>query len=302
MRVVAAALVVCALAARRADAGARLDVAPGACALERLPDRVRALGGAPDAAGARVVRVSTEADGDGVIARVSLDDTRGVRTVRATDCAHLTEAVALVIAVALARDPEPPPAPPADAPLPPIAPLAPPSNSISARIATSPRTPLAVAASFASSIGRAGDRWTETFAIGARVRRGARSLGLELAVQAPDRIAIGSSSHVEVSTTAITIAPCAHHGRALACALVSAGWLTGRGDGLMDARTITRPVIAAGARLGWEVPLSPRVDVTAQLGVRGNVTSTRFLVDQRPVWSSARVEAAAAVGLIAHFP
>lgn len=61
----------------------------------------------------------------------------------------------------------------------------------------------------------------------------------------------------QISTSQIlgSVVPCFHYGLAIGCGVISAGALRASGEGLVDSKKATLPSLAAGARLGLELPL-----------------------------------------------
>jgi len=107
---------------------------------------------------------------------------------------------------------------------------------------------------------------------------------------------------IEVLRTELSISPCIHRGAFAVCGLASGGVIRGAANNLRDARTAYSPVLSAGARLVWEHAVSDRFALRLHVDAEGLLTTTRFDVDQMVVWTTPRFEAAAGVGVLAHFP
>jgi hypothetical protein len=138
-------------------------------------------------------------------------------------------------------------------------------------------------------------------ALGARLRRGELSAEVVAAMQTADELAAGPG-HVTIGLTAFTTAVCAHMRSFAACATATGGWWTGRGEALFDASTVRLPYIAAGMRVGWAYPMSARFSVELAAGVEVGLTTSRFLVDQMPIWTSPRLSANGTVAAIVQIP
>ena len=60
--------------------------------------------------------------------------------------------------------------------------------------------------------------------------------------------------------------------------------------------------MTAGLRIAWERPVTGRIAIRAHLDAAALLTTTRFDIDDMPVWTSPRVEVLAGLALLAHFP
>lgn len=279
-----------------ADAVARLAPSPhAACDLAALAPTVSGLVGrdvfVEDAP--LVIRIAVAAQGDRRAARVELverERVTGVRTLEAATCDELVAAMSVVLSLAL-RDREiavDEPAPQAVERTAVVATIAPPQiNQLDASIS--------------AAGGAAGDAWDLALVPGVRVSRGARSLGLDVELRAPDEVAAGAG-RVRVSTIAITLVPCLRRRSIAGCGVVSTGWTRAAGEGLFDERVVRIPLFAAGARAEWEPFAFGRFAGQARAEVRANVHAAEFLVDQMPVWTSRRIEGWLGIGVVARIP
>jgi hypothetical protein len=140
---------------------------------------------------------------------------------------------------------------------------------------------------------------------GLEARIGARRGELSLAVEGRADFAASqalSSGGVSASLLVASLVPCAHWRNLAACALASAGVLRAAGHGLVDARQVSDPWLALGARLGGEVPLRGPLFVTAHLDAVAPLVQTELKVGEAVVWTTPAVAFAAALGLAVAFP
>src|SRR5258705_517074 len=135
-----------------------------------------------------------------------------------------------------------------------------PGDQVTAR----PTTMLGAVAS--AAVGPSSNGWQQQITLGARVRRGAASLELAGGVQRPRELAV-AGGRVHVSTASVTAVPCAVAGAASACALLTVGRITGRGDHLPGATTERMSFAALGGRLAWERALGPAFGVRVAIDV-----------------------------------
>ena len=276
----------------------RLDVTGDGCDLTELERQVSAIVGRdPFAPSARAsILIGTSANPTGVSARAWFEngdgERRGPRTVEAATCDELVDALALIIAMALPPVEAPPSRPPVLG--------APTALGLEVReeLVRTRRTQLIVAA--AGGISTVG--WKQQLILGARTKRHAHSLGLELRLDAPSEIEVTMSSHVDVWKSVISVSPCLHAGPVGVCGIASAGVIRGSGTGLVDARTAFSPTVAVGARLTWEHPFTRLLSLRLHLDAEVGVTRTRFDVSHMPVWASNRFEVWGGAGVIALIP
>ncbi|HEY5927409.1 MAG TPA: hypothetical protein VIV11_37250, partial [Kofleriaceae bacterium] len=137
---------------------------------------------------------------------------------------------------------------------------------------------------------------------GARVRRGRMSLGLELQLVAPLSLDAGDGATVRVSQYGVDAAPCFHVSRFALCGLATAGVIGGAGDQLAHATSVWRPALAVGARVEASVPVLPRVALRLHVDALQALTSSRFTVDEMPVWTSEPRQLWVGGGVQAVFP
>jgi hypothetical protein len=299
-----------ALAATAAAAGpVQLETAGDACGLDGLDAQIERLA-PPDLASTAKVRVEVTRGTDGFVGETWFPDRAeiGRRTVNAATCDQLVDSIALVIAMALPgatapiADPPPPVTPPPVAP-PRARPRA--SHIETAVVANAEPAPprdsrydLYIAGG--SSISASGLR--TQLILGARTRRGASSLGVELRGDAPEDRVISPIASIQILRAELTATPCLHAGGFAGCAVASLGTFHGSGRRLYAARRAFAPLVSAGVRIGWEHELSDRLAARVYFDAQALVTTTKFDVDNMPVWESQRVEGSGGVSLLAHFP
>lgn len=294
-----------------------------------------------DPAAAWVVDVRIERRGDDVAAVVRLVDPDGIahgeRAVEAKSCTALSASVALVIAMALAQSlPEPVAAAPVDeaTPLrvePPVEPVAPPPVQearrvepvalprvddaprverprvveplVSAPVESQAGTPVSGRPARFGVLGgmASNERGLPAVLLGARYRRGARSISLELGVHAADSRAIAPGT-IAISRRDLAAVPCHHFGAVAACVPAVAGVFEGRGEGLPVTRQATTPFVTVGGRLAWESQLARWVALRVHVEVDALLTRNHFLVDDMSVWSAGAVEAHGGMSFVANIP
>lgn len=316
------------LVARTAVAGpARLEIVGNACDLHGLEAQIAQLAGEDpfEPRAPAVVRIATSTVGHAISARVTLDDDSGhllgTRTIAAASCRELVKSLAVVVAMALPvveRATTVQPVAPAPRPPPPAPPLPPPPSAVSARAPRAPGAADATAALVASATPRrraaeldvlvagaaaaAGGASHGQLILGTRWRRGARSLTLELRTETPTQLRTTTMTGIDLLRAELAISPCLHVGQFAGCAVAAAGAFRGSGVRLTERRSATRPLLSAGLRLTWEHHVTGAVAVRLHAEADALLTTTRFDIDDMPVWTSSRYEALAGAGLLARFP
>lgn len=235
----------------------------------------------------------------------------GPRTVTATSCTDLLDSVAVVIAMAVSG-----PAGPTEAMDPAPAEEPPPTSAPDALGSSTLAPEATLAVTHAVTVQRpsplsidgyiAGARSTtssasEQLQLGARLKRGAASISLQIGAGVPDEVQVTTTGKVTITQAELTVAPCAHFKSLSGCALLSAGVLHGSGESLYGARVVSVPTAATGLRVGWEHFFTDNVAFRLHLDGRAMLTTVTFDVDYMPVWQSSRFEGSAAVGLLARF-
>jgi hypothetical protein len=136
---------------------------------------------------------------------------------------------------------------------------------------------------------------------GASLRGGNLSLGLEGRADLP----ASTSLRVGEASTALLVAsllPCVHLRMVATCALVTAGALRAAGRGLVDARQVTLPYAALGARLAVAIPFTARLSLALHGDLSAPITKTELQVDGAAVWAAPMLSVALGLGVAATFP
>jgi hypothetical protein len=258
-----------------------------------------------------VANLATDPAG-GFVARIQLIDERGVaygtRVFHADrDCADLVDTVALAIAIAidprsLAPRPATAPAPaqaapPAPAPEPREPPREPPANSLPAP----PGVPvtfdgvvgLVASAGVAPTLAMGG-------AIGAVVRWRRVSLEIDGRVDAPASVPAQGGGRVSTWLASLTVAPCAHAGVLVACALAQGGAMRASGDETGGTDTWVN-WWAAGARFGVTTPLSERIAFRLRSDLVANLEPQRLDLNRIRAWTAPPMAESLGADLVGHF-
>lgn len=114
----------------------------------------------------------------------------------------------------------------------------------------------------------------------------------------------GMLEGVELSTSRFvgTVAPCGHAGYFVGCALAEVGPIWGTvtgGDVIPNTRKTL--YVAAGGRIGAEVPLAPHLALRPAVDLLLAIQPTGFRIDGARRWETPTVAAGLGVGLLASF-
>ncbi|CAN5861825.1 hypothetical protein BH11MYX2_BH11MYX2_34520 [soil metagenome] len=264
----------------------------GACNVEGLAAAANTL--APPAARPVTAAISTSRADGHVEATVSLSTADGTsaRAVSAVSCADLVDSLALVLAMAAQTIPD-------DAPPPPT--YLPNQTHERERFEDAPVANFAPRWSVLAG-GAVANDLSPSILVGATMRIHANSLGLEARYQLPEQLDVSATGRVSVTTAALSLSPCHHIGALSLCGTASAGFIHGHGTGLADAQSATHPLVALGGRVAWTLPLTARLALRFHLEAEATLTTTRFDVDNMPVWTSDRFAVRGGTALVAHFP
>jgi hypothetical protein len=270
-----------------------------------------------------LVRATIHPSGRGFEARIEMDDAKGSPKAERRlvsprhDCAELAASVELAVSIAI--DPFRLPAAlprqasgeratgqaePQSASQDQEARKAPTTapSTIELTSAAKPKQPLSVRAE-AGIVGGIGTAPSPTLGVvaGASLRGGDLSLGLEGRADLP----ASTSLRVGEASTALLVAslvPCADFRRVAACALVTGGALRAAGRGLVDARQVTLPYLALGARLAVAIPFTARLSLALHGDLSAPITKTELQVDGTAVWTAPILSVALGLGVAATFP
>jgi hypothetical protein len=273
----------------------------------------------------RVVSATVSRTGHVLEARIQIADADGKAAAerklasRQSDCQELASAMELAITIAIdpvagsrpRPDPPapPPPAPPAPAPPPPrvivVREAAPPPGP--APPPPAPRAPTVFQVRL-GGLGAVGSSPAAAFGgtLQVSVRRGSFSLGLEgrgdLAATTELDFNGARVGDMETSLLMGALVPCAFRGVLEGCALLSVGQIRASSTGLAMPQQVTAPFLAAGARVGLELPLGSILTAGAHADVLAPVTETVLRVNGQPVWTSPAISGALGATIGARFP
>ncbi len=254
----------------------------------------------------------------GFTARVGLVDeggtAHGTRDLHTDgDCSDLLGASALAIAIAIdphslmppTRAPEPAPAEVASSPT-----LAPRLARADAG-ASAPERPAPAAASpsrivleaSAGVVASAGVAPAPVAgaALGFAARSRRWSVGIEGRIDAPTTMAATGGGKVDAWTVLAAVLPCAHGGPVLACAIGQAGAMQVSSEGVAIARSTSLVWLAAGLRLGVEVPIERLTFLRIRSDLVGDLEPARLRLNDAVAWSAPAVAASFGADVVAHF-
>jgi hypothetical protein len=137
--------------------------------------------------------------------------------------------------------------------------------------------------------------------VGGGVQGGDLSLSLEARADLPASKSLRTGS-VGSSLLVGSLVPCLHAGSLAVCGLVTAGVLRGVGHGLLNAKRVTAPHLAFGARLGYLIRLVGRTALSLHGDVSFPLNTLALKVDEDEVWTSPAIAFAVGVGLLMRFP
>jgi hypothetical protein len=287
---------------------------------------------------ARTVRVQVRRERGRLRGVIALGGAERVIEARSGDCGELVQAIALAISIAadplqleapLAPPPvaeSPPPGPPPSVagppspsvaespgrppePTPPPAPEPlptpePPPLAAPARVAASVAEPpspppgpdLTVALGAAVSRGTA-PAAAPGFTLEAGARWPAFSLGLEGRADLPVTTA-ASTGELRTALWAATLVPCLHAGPFAGCALATGGVVRAAGRDLADARRVSAPYVAAGARAAAEWPATSALGLRLWVDARVPFGDVTLRVDDDVAWRRPRLAVGAGLAVV----
>jgi hypothetical protein len=262
-----------------------------------------------------IVASMAPAPSHGFVASVSLVDEQGVdhgkRSLRTDgECQELVDAAALAIAIAI--DPQslvPRPAPPSEAPASPQstahvdAPaIAPSSHDVGPAPSPVPAAPWTVEAS-AGAVASGGSAPSPVFggAVGVAIRWARVSLGLEGRLDAPATAQGRGGGSVSAELGVATLLPCVHFGRVFACAAGQIGAQRESSEGVLDSQRKWWPWLAAGGRLGVEVPLQNTLGLRVRSDIVYNVNRPALFLHDMSAWTAPAVSTSLGADAVVHF-
>lgn len=237
-----------------------------------------------------------------------------------SNCAELFDAAALAISIAMdslpkdepppASPPTPEPAPtpePTPAPAPEPTPTPAPESAPTPAPESAPAPPRPSALVLDLGLDALGVLGVEPGpAVGGAAFVGLRgrvvSASVEVGGDAPASAASrGSPGRVRAWSLQATVVPCLRFGEASLCAVGVLGQLYARSTGITDPRANSTPFVAAGARVGFDWPLSERFSLRTHLDATMDLRRVRLEIGGADAWTAPLVAAAAAAGVAAHF-
>jgi len=234
-------------------------------------------------------------------------------------CEELANTMALAISIAIdptsassvpnppqakSGEPSEPPAQPKQESRAPIepAPTVPASPDRATPIAT--RAPsleffsgVAMTGSFGSAPALAGG-----IALSFGVRRENIALGVEGRREFPASTDVEGGGSVESSLWLASVLPCFYASAVFLCAVGSLGSLRAEGVNLTLSQHDTTLYAAAGARVGFVVPLVSKVSLRPQVDLLTSLTRVELAVGGVPVWRAPPIGVLAGAGIFAEFP
>jgi hypothetical protein len=263
-----------------------------------------------------VVATMSVAPAGGFAASVSLVDEQGVdhgkRTFRAQgECRELVDVAALAIAIAIdprslmPHPPSPPPEP--VGPAPPAAPaLALPHVEPAPEIPPPPEPAPArtVFEATAGAVASDGVAIPPTFGgvLGAAVRRGRLSLGVEGRIDVPATADAPAHGSLSSELFAVALVPCLHLGRVFACALGQVGRQNDASHDVPNAMSRWTTWAAVGGRFGVEAPLQGTLGLRVRSDVVGDLRRRTLQVDGvTNYWIAPALATSLGIDAVVHF-
>lgn len=266
----------------------------------------------------RTLAVSFGKSGPELRAQIELRDEGGAVTgarklkSTATTCGPLAEDVAQAIAIVvdpLYLNPPPPPSASASASASTsAAPTAAPTATVDVPeppeppVPTEPTRVFVTGASFVTA-GSSPAGLGGGFALGLGVRPTKRwSVGLEGRYDLEGALGSRFGGEVRGHLLVGNLVPCLHEGPFLACAVGQLGAFLGASAGIDDPQRMSTLYLAAGVRLGVEVPLvGSALALRLGLDVLASLTHTRLVLHGEEVWVSSPVTGTLGGGLVGWF-
>jgi hypothetical protein len=135
----------------------------------------------------------------------------------------------------------------------------------------------------------------------AAIRFAAFSLALEAhAALAPSQ-GVGSGHDISNTYYYAQLAACLHPGQAAICALAAGGAMQSQGGGVTQPLSATTPLVLAGIRAAYELPLTERIHLRAHLDVHARLVRVELDIDNTPAWTSGLLSGTLSVSILATF-
>jgi hypothetical protein len=139
-------------------------------------------------------------------------------------------------------------------------------------------------------------------AVFAALRTRAVSVSVEGRVDAPASAASASTpGRVSAWSVQAALVPCARYRDASFCAVGVLGRLRAVSTGITDPRPDEGLFVAAGARVGFDWPLSETLSLRTHLDATVDLLRAHMQIGGKPAWTAPPFAGAAAAGLAAHF-
>jgi hypothetical protein len=139
---------------------------------------------------------------------------------------------------------------------------------------------------------------------GAALELGVRRAGLSLGVEGRfdlSRQTAFQNGTVHVSARMLSLAPCWLPARLVACGLLSGGEIVASGSGFPVSHRGRAPLIAAGARIGFEAPLHRHLAVRVFAEAQALLNHAEVIANRSVAWEAGPLFADAGVSGIALF-
>ena len=128
------------------------------------------------------------------------------------------------------------------------------------------------------------------------------SASVEVRGDAPASTASASSpGRVRAWSLQAALVPCARYRAASFCAVGVLGQLHAQSTGITDPRAADGLFVAAGARVGFDWPLSERFSLRTHLDATVDLDRAHMQIGGKPAWTAPPLAGTAAAGLVAHF-
>jgi hypothetical protein len=136
----------------------------------------------------------------------------------------------------------------------------------------------------------------------AGLRTRAASASVEVRGDAPASAPSASSpGRVRAGSLQLALVPCARYRAASFCALGVLGQLRAVSTGITDPRAVEGLFVSAGARVGFDWPLSERLSLRTHLDATVDLRRAHLQIGGMDAWTAPLVAGTAAAGLVAHF-
>jgi hypothetical protein len=136
--------------------------------------------------------------------------------------------------------------------------------------------------------------------LGAGVRRGRLSLGIEGRIDVPETV-LAPGGRASSELFAVSLLPCLHLGRVFACAVGQVGRQNDASEGVPDPQSRWSTWIAAGGRLGVEVPLQSTLGLRVRSDVLADLSQRSLEVNRTVFWVAPGIATSFGIDVVVHF-